>query len=65
MEYPLSATLKPPVLDGINYAYWKLKMCMYIKSIDERAWKSILVGWEPPRTSADEDNEVTIKRELD
>ncbi|KAL8511203.1 hypothetical protein ACS0TY_017865 [Phlomoides rotata] len=65
MEYPLSATLKPPVLDGTNYAYWKPKMRMYIKSIDERAWRSILTSWEPPRTSADEDNEVTIKRELD
>ncbi|KAL8552975.1 hypothetical protein ACS0TY_001591 [Phlomoides rotata] len=65
MEYPLSATLKPPVLDGTNYAYWKPKMGMYIKSIEERAWRSILTGWEPPRNPADGDNEVTIKRELD
>ncbi|KAL8547082.1 hypothetical protein ACS0TY_006708 [Phlomoides rotata] len=39
-------------------------MHMYIKSIDECAWRSILTGWKPLRTSADEDNEVTIKREL-
>ncbi|KAL8555952.1 hypothetical protein ACS0TY_003682 [Phlomoides rotata] len=40
-------------------------MRMYIKFIDERAWRSILIGWEPLRTSTDEDNVVTIKRELD
>ncbi|KAL8507061.1 hypothetical protein ACS0TY_017808 [Phlomoides rotata] len=65
MEYLISVTLKPPVLDGTNYAYWKPKMRMYIKSIEEHAWRSILTGWEPPKTSTDEDNEVTLKRELD
>ncbi|KAL8540445.1 hypothetical protein ACS0TY_001880 [Phlomoides rotata] len=40
-------------------------MCMYIKSIDERAWRSILVGWLPPRTKADVNAETTVKRELD
>ncbi|KAL8547145.1 hypothetical protein ACS0TY_006746 [Phlomoides rotata] len=40
-------------------------MRMYIKSIEERAWRSILTGWEPPKTTAGEDNEVTIKKELD
>ncbi|KAL8473850.1 hypothetical protein ACS0TY_030635 [Phlomoides rotata] len=40
-------------------------MRIYIKSIDEPAWRSILIGWEPLRTSVDEDNEVTFKRELD
>ncbi|KAL8536847.1 hypothetical protein ACS0TY_012139 [Phlomoides rotata] len=40
-------------------------MRMYIKSIDERAWRSILSGWEPPRTTADADAETTVKRELD
>ncbi|KAL8456846.1 hypothetical protein ACS0TY_034908 [Phlomoides rotata] len=53
------------MLDGSNYPYWKPKMRMYIKSIDERAWRSILVGWTPLRTTADADNETRVKRELD
>jgi hypothetical protein len=65
MEYPIVQSLKPPVLDGTNYPYWKPKMRMFIKSIDERAWRSVLAGWNPPRTTADGDNEVQVKRELD
>ncbi|KAL8464945.1 hypothetical protein ACS0TY_034433 [Phlomoides rotata] len=38
---------------------------MYIKSIDERAWRSILAGWNPPRTTEDADHEVQVKKELD
>ncbi|KAL8555075.1 hypothetical protein ACS0TY_003030 [Phlomoides rotata] len=40
-------------------------MRMYIKYNYEKAWRSILAGWTPPRTTADADNETTIKRELD
>ncbi|KAL8511325.1 hypothetical protein ACS0TY_017941 [Phlomoides rotata] len=40
-------------------------MRMYIKSIDEREWRSILADWTPPRTTAGADNEVQVKRELD
>ncbi|KAL8534796.1 hypothetical protein ACS0TY_010723 [Phlomoides rotata] len=40
-------------------------MHMFIKSIDERARRSVLTGWNPPRTTTNADNEVQIKRELD
>ncbi|KAL8556430.1 hypothetical protein ACS0TY_004031 [Phlomoides rotata] len=40
-------------------------MRMYIKSIDERAWRSILSGWEPPITTIDADTGTTVNRELD
>ncbi|KAL8457445.1 hypothetical protein ACS0TY_035345 [Phlomoides rotata] len=65
MEYPITQSLRPPILDGSNYPYWKPKMRMYIKSIDERAWRSTLAGWVPPRMTADADNETRVKRELD
>ncbi|KAL8528619.1 hypothetical protein ACS0TY_006169 [Phlomoides rotata] len=65
MEYAITHSLKPPILDETNYPYWKQKMRMFIKSIDERAWRSVLAGWTPPRTQADADNEVQIKREME
>ncbi|KAL8511534.1 hypothetical protein ACS0TY_018077 [Phlomoides rotata] len=56
MEYPITHSLKPPVLDGSNYPYWKPKMRI--------AWRIILASWNPPRTTTDADNEVQVKREL-
>ncbi|KAH6823424.1 ribonuclease H2 subunit B [Perilla frutescens var. hirtella] len=42
---------RPPALDsnGKNYAMWKSRMNMYIKSIDERAWLAVIEEWSPPR----------------
>lgn len=66
MEYPLTPQiLRPPILDGTNYAYWKTKMRIYIKTIDEHAWRSILSEWTSPKNPADEEGEVTVKRKLD
>ena len=44
----------PPHFDGNNYAYWKVKMKAFLKSIDERVWNSIEYGWEKPTTPASE-----------
>ena len=38
----------PPHFDGNNYAYWKVRMKVFLKSIDERVWNSIEYGWEKP-----------------
>lgn len=40
-------------------------MRMYIKSIDERAWRSILSEWIPPRTIAYKDGETQVKKEIE
>ena len=36
--------------DWNNYAYWKVRMKAFLKSIDERVWNSIEYGWEKPTT---------------
>ena len=41
-------TARPALLDDKNYAYWKIRVKVYIKVIDERSWKSIVTGWTPP-----------------
>ena len=42
----------PPHFDGNNYAYWKVRMNVFLKLIDERVWNS--VGWEKPITPVSE-----------
>ena len=48
------ATTRPPLLDDKNYAYWKIRVKAYIKAIDERSWKSVVIGWTPPTVTTDE-----------
>ncbi|XP_073019433.1 uncharacterized protein [Primulina eburnea] len=52
-----SNAFRPPVLDGSNSALWKVKMRMFIKSIEERAWLRVLDRWSPPRTVDDDDDD--------
>ncbi|XP_012834159.1 PREDICTED: uncharacterized protein LOC105955000 [Erythranthe guttata] len=59
-----SSTIRPPLLIGSNYSYWKSKMKMFIKSIDERAWRAIITGWTPPMIKG-EDKEEVFKPEAD
>ena len=35
---------------GNNYAYWKVRIKAFLKSIDERVWNSVKYGWEKPTT---------------
>ena len=36
----------PPYFDRNNYAYWKVRMKAFLKSLDEKAWLPVEVGWE-------------------
>ena len=40
----------PPYFDGNNYAYWKVRMKAFLKSIEERVWNSVENRWEKPTT---------------
>ncbi|CAM8994227.1 unnamed protein product [Rhodiola kirilowii] len=42
------STNRPPLLEGPNYAYWKSKMKTFLKSLDERAWRAVMIGWTEP-----------------
>ena len=44
----------PLHFDGNNYAYWKVRMKAFLKSIDERVWNSVEYGWEKPTTPINE-----------
>ena len=56
-------TTRPLVLHGSNYAYWKAIMIAFLKSIDSKTWKAVVIGWKHPKT-IDVDGKVLAKLEL-
>ena len=53
MEHGHSLVI-PLHFDVNNYAYWKVRMKAFLKSIDERVWNSVEYGWEKPTTPVSE-----------
>ena len=38
----------PPLFDGINYVYWKVRMRAFLQSLDKNVWQVIEIGWTKP-----------------
>ena len=53
MEYEHSLVI-PPHFNGNNYAYWKVRMKTFLKSIDVSVWNSVEYEWEKPTTPVSE-----------
>ena len=34
----------PPLFDGTNYAYWKVRMRSFLQFLDEKVWQAVEVG---------------------
>ncbi|KAA0032065.1 gag-pol polyprotein [Cucumis melo var. makuwa] len=47
------STSRPPVLDSKNYSYWKPCMIFFIKTLDGRAWRALVAGYEPLMITVD------------
>ena len=45
MEHSHSLMI-PPHFDGNYYTYWKVRIKVFLKSIDERVWNFVEYGWE-------------------
>ncbi|KAA0056133.1 retrotransposon protein, putative, unclassified [Cucumis melo var. makuwa] len=43
-----SSASRPPILDGKNYSYWKPRMIFFIKTLDRKAWRALVAGYDPP-----------------
>ena len=33
-----------PLFDGTNYAYWKVRMRVFLQSLDEKVWQVMEIG---------------------
>ena len=57
-----NSMVRPPLLDGSNYSFWKARMSSFLKSIDEKVWQSVMNGWTEPTNTVDG---VTIPKPID
>src|SRR5438067_13838778 len=54
------STLRPPILDGSNYSYWKSMMTIYLRS--RQCGETIVKKWTHPQmTSASEKDQIVDK----
>ena len=51
----------PHLFDGINYAYWKVRIRVFLQSLDEKMWQAIEIGWTKPKEALADWDEAKIK----
>ena len=44
----------PPMFSGINYQFWKIGMKIFIESIDQGIWDTIINGPYTPKHNVDD-----------
>ena len=55
--------LIPPLFDGTNYTYWKVRMKVFLQALGEQVWQAVEVGWIKPKEALVDWDEETIKAE--
>ena len=50
----------PPYFDGINYAFWKVRMRAFLCSIDESVWDAVDIGWTRLEAAKSEWDKATL-----
>ena len=50
----------PPYFDGSNYAFWKLRMHVFLCAIDETMWDSVENGYVRPTSAQSEWDKATL-----
>ena len=53
----------PPLFDGTNYAYWKIRMRAFLQSLDEKVWQAVKIGWTKPKEALADWDDDKIKAE--
>ena len=51
----------PPLFNGTNYAYWKVRMRAFLQSLDEKVWQAVEIGWTKPKEAPADWDETKIK----
>ena len=51
----------PPLFDGTNYAYWKVRMRALLQSLDKKVWQTVEIGWTKPKEASADWDAVKIK----
>ena len=51
----------PPLFDGTNYAYWKVRMRAFLQSLNEKVWQAVEIDWIKPKEAPADWDEAKIK----
>ena len=51
----------PPLFDSTNYAYWKVRMRVFLQSLDEKVWQAIEIGWTKSKEALADWDDAKIK----
>ena len=51
----------PPLFDGTNYAYWKVRMRTFLQSLDKKVWQVMEIGWTKPKEVLTDWDDAKIK----
>ena len=51
------------LLDGTNYAYWKVRMRAFLQSLDEKVWQAVEIGQTKPTEVPANQDDAKIKAE--
>ena len=51
----------PPLFDGTNYAYWKVRVRVFLQSLDEKVWQVVELGWTKPKEMPADWDDAKIK----
>ena len=51
----------PPLFDGTNYAYWKVRMRAFLQSLYEKVWLAVEVGCKKPKEPLETWDDTKIK----
>ena len=51
----------PPLFDGTNYAYRKVRMRAFLQPLDEKVWQIVEIGWIKPKEAPVDWDEAKIK----
>ena len=51
----------PPLFDGNNFAYWKVRMRAFLKSLDEKVWQTVEISWTKSTEALADCDDAKIK----
>ena len=51
----------PHLFDDTNYAYWKVRMRVFLQSLDKKVWQTVEIVWTKPKEAPANWDEAKIK----
>ena len=47
-NYEREASIRPPIFDGTNFVYWKVRITIYLQSLGTEVWDIVEIGYTFP-----------------